>query len=116
MALTADLDLFRKGNKVCWSIQFLKAICHLGLITDSISISALSCWDMDRLLSMSFSEKSVENAYIKCYENMKPQLKINSSSPLEVYLPGEEGRGLYKYMKYFDHDKFTTGIYTGSLS
>ena len=108
VALIADLDLFKKGNKVCWSFQFLKAICHLGLITDSISISALSCWDMDRLLSMSFSEKSVENAYIKCYENMKPQLKITSSSPLEVYLPGEEGRGLYKYMKYFHDDKFTT--------
>jgi hypothetical protein len=63
---------------------------------------------MERLLSMSFSEKSVENAYIKCYENMKPQLKINSSSPLEVYLPEEEGRGLYKYMKYFHDNKFTT--------
>ena len=33
---------------------------------------------------------------------------INSSSPLEVYLPREEGRGLYKYMKYFHDDKFIT--------
>jgi hypothetical protein len=57
---------------------------------------------------MSFSEKSIENVYIKCYENMKPQLKINNSSPLEVYLPREEGRGLYKYMKYFHVDKCTT--------
>jgi hypothetical protein len=39
---------------------------------------------------------------------MKPQFKINSSSPLKVYLPGEKGRGLYKYMKYFHDGKFTT--------
>jgi hypothetical protein len=73
VALIADLEVFKNGNKVCLSFQFLKAVFHLGLITDSISISDLSCWDMERLLSLFFSEKSVESAYITCYENMKPQ-------------------------------------------
>jgi hypothetical protein len=62
---------------------------------------------MERLLSLFFSEKSVESAYITYYVNMKPQLKVKNSSPLEVYLPGEEGRGLYKYMNCFHDDKFT---------
>jgi hypothetical protein len=71
---------------------------------------------MERLLSLFFSEISVEGAYITCYQNMKPQLKINISSPLEVYLPGQEGRGLYKYMMWF-HDIYDTeGLYTGDLS
>jgi hypothetical protein len=39
---------------------------------------------------------------------MKPQLKNNSPSPIEVYLPGQDGRGLYKYMMWFHDDKFTT--------
>jgi hypothetical protein len=63
---------------------------------------------MERLLCLLISEKSVEGAYIICYENMKPQLKISSSSPLEVYLPGQEDRGLYKYMMWFQDEKFTT--------
>jgi hypothetical protein len=73
-----------------------------------ISISALSCWGMEMLLSLFYSEKSVEGACITCYENMKTRLKINRSSPLQVYLPGQDGRGLDKCMWWFQDDKFTT--------
>jgi hypothetical protein len=55
VALIDHLELFKNGNKVCWSFQFWKTMCHLGLIANMsshISISALSCWDIARLLSL----------------------------------------------------------------
>jgi hypothetical protein len=94
LALIADLEFFKKGNKVDCFFSVLNAECHLKLtnMSSPISLEQLSMhvnfvsihvksftdicielWEKEMLLSLLFSVKSVKGAYITCSENMKAQ-------------------------------------------
>jgi hypothetical protein len=69
VTMGADLELFKNDNSVCWSFRFLNAMCPIGSVAgwdgDRVDINALRGWNIQQLSGLTFSEKSVESAYIE---------------------------------------------------
>jgi hypothetical protein len=109
VTMAADLNRFKTSNTACWSFQFLKAMCHVGLVServcDEVNIIALRGWSIQEVAGLTFTEKSVELSDITYYENLHPELKVTANRPLEsqAYGVGTKERGLDKYMRFF-HD------------
>jgi hypothetical protein len=63
--MAADLNLLKTGNTACWCFQFLKAICHVGVVPErvgeEVNIIALRGWCTQELAGLMLTEKNQWN-------------------------------------------------------